>query len=41
MHVGWICVKQGFAKSAPFLCARQMAVVLQPLAFVDRKKTLP
>jgi len=26
MHVGWICVKQGFAKAAPFLNARQIAV---------------
>ena len=36
MHVGWICVKPGFANAAPRLCARQMAVTLQPLALVDR-----
>ena len=36
MHVGWICVKQGFANSAPCLCARQMAVALEPLALVER-----
>jgi hypothetical protein len=32
MQVGWICVKQGLAKYAPFLKARQMAVALAPLA---------
>ena len=36
MQVGWICVKQGLAKSAPRLYARQMAVALQPLALVER-----
>jgi hypothetical protein len=36
MQVGWICVKQGFAKKAPFLCARQIAVTLQAFAFVER-----
>ena len=36
MQVGWIWVKQGLAKKAPFRWARQMAVVLQPLALVDR-----
>ena len=41
MQVGWIWVKQGLAKSAPFRWARQMAVALDALAFVDRKKTLP
>ncbi len=41
MHVGWIWVKHGFANSAPRRCARQIAVVLQPLALVDRWNTLP
>jgi hypothetical protein len=36
MHVGWICVKQGLANSAPLRCARQMAVALEYLALVDR-----
>ena len=36
MQVGWIWVKQGFANPAPFLYARQMAVVLHPLALVER-----
>ena len=36
MQVGWICVKQGLAKSAPRLWARQIAVTLEPLALVDR-----
>ena len=36
MQVGWIWVKQGLANSAPRLCARQMAVALQPLALVER-----
>src|SRR5215210_7212854 len=36
MHVGWICVKHGFAKYAPRLYARQMAVAFDPFAFVDR-----
>ena len=34
-------MKQGLANAAPFLCARQVAVTLQALAFVDRKYTLP
>ncbi len=41
MQVGWICVKHGFAKPAPFLWARQIAVALQPFAYVARKNTLP
>ena len=41
MHVGWICVKHGLAKSAPRLCARQIAVTLRAFALVERKKTLP
>ena len=41
MHVGWICVKHGFANSAPRLCARHAAVTLLALALVERKKTLP
>ena len=41
MQVGWIWVKHGLANSAPRRCARQIAVTLQPLALVDRKKTLP
>ena len=36
MQVGWICVKHGLANSAPFLCARQIAVALQFMALVDR-----
>jgi hypothetical protein len=32
MQVGWICVKQGLAKPAPFLWARQLAVTFAPLA---------
>ena len=40
MHVGWICVKHGFAISAPRLCARQIAVTFECLAFVERKNTL-
>ena len=28
MQVGWICVKQGFAKAAPFLYALQIAVAV-------------
>ncbi len=36
MQVGWIWVKQGLANNAPRLCARQMAVALQPLALVER-----
>ena len=36
MQVGWIWVKQGLANRAPRLYARQMAVVLQPLALVER-----
>jgi hypothetical protein len=39
MQVGWICVKQGFAKAAPLRCARQIAVALDAFAFVERKKT--
>ena len=34
--VGGLCVIQGGAHAAPFLDARQIAVALQPLAFVDR-----
>jgi hypothetical protein len=30
MQVGWIWVKQGFAKNAPRRCARQIAVVFEP-----------
>jgi hypothetical protein len=41
MHVGWICVKQGFAKPAPFLYARQIAVPFEPFAYVARKNTVP
>ena len=41
MHVGWICVKQGLANSAPRRWARQVAVALESLALVERKKTLP
>ena len=41
MQVGWIWVKQGLAKKAPFLCARQVAVTLQALALVERKKAFP
>ena len=37
MHVGWIWVKQGLAKAAPFLWARHVAVTLHALALVDRK----
>ena len=40
MHVGWICVKHGFPKNAPLLCARHVAVALHIFAFVDRKNTL-
>jgi hypothetical protein len=40
MQVGWIWVKQGLAKPAPFFVARQAAVTLHPLALVERKKTL-
>ena len=36
MQVGWIWVKLGLAKNAPLRCARQMAVALQYMAFVDR-----
>ena len=36
MHVGWIWQKQGLANPAPFLWARQVAVTLHPLAFVER-----
>ena len=36
MQVGWIWVKQGLAKPAPRLWARQAAVTLQPLALVER-----
>ena len=36
MHVGWIWVKQGFAKYAPLRWARQVAVTLHPTALVDR-----
>ena len=36
MHVGWICVKQGLANSAPLRCARQIAVALHAIALVDR-----
>ena len=41
MQVGWIWVKQGLANSAPRLWARQMAVAFEPLALVERWKTLP
>jgi hypothetical protein len=34
-------VKQGLAKYAPRRCARQIAVALEFIAFVDRWKTLP
>ena len=37
MHVGWIWVKQGLAKSAPRRCARHAAVTLHAFAFVERK----
>ena len=40
MQVGWICVKHGFAKRAPLRWARQIAVALHPIAFVERKNTL-
>jgi hypothetical protein len=40
MQVGWIWVKHGLANAAPRLYARQMAVVLQALALVERKNTL-
>ena len=36
MQVGWICVKDGLAISAPRRCARQIAVTLQPIALVER-----
>jgi hypothetical protein len=36
MHVGWIWVKHGLAKYAPRRCARQAAVTLHPMAFVER-----
>ena len=36
MQVGWICVKQGFAKSAPLRWARQIAVAFEPFALVER-----
>ena len=36
MQVGWICVKQGLANSAPRRWARQAAVALEYLALVDR-----
>src|SRR4051812_27816931 len=39
MHVGGIWVKQGLAKAAPRLYARQIAVAFEPLALVDRLKT--
>ena len=29
MQVGWICVKHGFANSAPRLCARHAAVTFE------------
>ncbi|CAM5498352.1 hypothetical protein STANM309S_03224 [Streptomyces tanashiensis] len=36
MQVGWIWVKQGLAKYAPRRWARQTAVALEFMAFVDR-----
>jgi len=39
MHVGWIWVKHGLAMRAPLRWARQVAVTLQPMALVERKKT--
>ena len=36
MQVGWIWVKHGLAKRAPRRWARQMAVALEFMAFVDR-----
>ncbi len=36
MQVGWICVKQGLAKRAPRLWARQAAVTFEFTALVDR-----
>ena len=36
MQVGWICVKQGLAKSAPRLWQRQAAVTFEFMALVDR-----
>jgi hypothetical protein len=33
-------VKHGLANAAPRLCARQIAVAFDALAFVDRKKAL-
>ncbi len=36
MQVGWIWVKHGLAKYAPRRCARQTAVALEFMAFVDR-----
>ena len=40
MQVGWIWVKHGLANSAPRRWARQAAVTLQAIAFVERKNTL-
>jgi len=37
MQVGWIWTKQGLAKQAPFLYARQAAVTLEAMALVERK----
>ncbi len=36
MQVGWIWVKHGLAKAAPFLWARQIAVAFEFFAFVER-----
>ena len=36
MQVGWICVKQGLANSAPRLWARHAAVTFEFTALVDR-----
>ena len=36
MQVGWIWVKQGFAKYAPLRWARHVAVTLHPTALVDK-----
>ena len=41
MHVGWICVKQGLANSAPRRWARHVADAFEYLALVERKNTLP
>src|SRR5665811_717213 len=40
IQVGWVWVKHGLANKAPLRCARHVAVTLQPIALVDRKKTL-